>query len=273
MKQIRTGSNDPNYNPTQNSDSNDMQTAPHNAMKRALVTGSSRGIGRAIALRLAEDGYHVLVHGSRPSDALQKTAEKIRQNGGSAETVIADLRDVHQAEKLAEEAKDLDVLILNASLQYRTPWREISVEACLEQLTCNYVSSLILMQNASDYMIRQNWGRIIVIGSVQIIKPHPDMLVYSASKSALENTARSLSLQLAKDGVTVNNVSPGVILTDRNRDALADAAYAKAVMESIPVRRYGQPEDCAGIVSFLCSDEAEYITGQTIYTDGGKGIQ
>ena len=122
-------------------------------------------------------------------------------------------------------------------------------------------------------MKKQGWGRIITIGSVQEAKPHPDMLVYSASKAAQENMMRSLSLQLAKDGITVNNIAPGVIYTDRNVEALSDPVYAKKVTDSIPVGFYGEPKDCAGIVSLLCSEEGRYITGQSIYVDGGKSVQ
>ena len=95
----------------------------------------------------------------------------------------------------------------------------------------------------------------------------------TASKAAQTNMVQSLALQLAKDGITVNNVAPGVIYTDRNLDALLDEAYAKKVMDSIPVGFYGMPEDCAGIVSLLCSEEGRYITGQSIYVDGGKSVQ
>ena len=122
-------------------------------------------------------------------------------------------------------------------------------------------------------MKEQGWGRIITIGSVQEAKPHPDMLVYSASKAAQTNMAQSLSLQVAKDGITVNNVAPGVIYTDRNIAVLSDADYAKKVTDSIPVGFYGEPDDCAGIVSLLCSEEGRYITGQSIYVDGGKSVQ
>jgi NAD(P)-dependent dehydrogenase (short-subunit alcohol dehydrogenase family) len=122
-------------------------------------------------------------------------------------------------------------------------------------------------------MKENGWGRIITIGSVQQTKPHPDMLIYSASKAAQENMVRSLSLQLAPFGITVNNVAPGVIATDRNVQALSDAEYAQKVRDSIPAGFYGQPEDCAGIVSLLCSGDGRYITGQSIFVDGGKSIQ
>ena len=241
-------------------------------MKTALVTGSSRGIGRAIAIRLAQDGYKVIVHGAGNISKANETKQIIEQNGGVAEVIISDLTDLSETKELCEKLKECDVLILNASLQYRTPWQEISVEACYEQLNCNFVSSMMLIQAVAENMKQKGWGRIITIGSVQEAKPHPDMLIYSASKAAQTNMVKSLALQLAKDGITVNNVAPGVIYTDRNVDALSDPEYAKKVTDSIPVGFYGEPEDCAGIVSLLCSDEGRYITGQNIFVDGGKGI-
>lgn len=174
---------------------------------------------------------------------------------------------------MAERVGNIDVLVLNASLQYRTHWDEITPEACYEQLNCNFVSSLILIQNCVKNMKDNKWGRIITIGSVQEAKPHPDMLIYSASKAAQTNMMRSLSLQLAGYGITVNNVAPGVIYTDRNIEALSDPVYAKKVTDSIPAGFYGKPEDCAGMVSLLCSEQGRYITGQSIYIDGGKSVQ
>ena len=202
-----------------------------------------------------------------------ETVKIIIQNGGKAEVVTANLCDIKQTEKLAETVNEIDVIVLNASLQYRTPWAEITVEECYEQLNCNFVSSMLLIQAAVPYMKKNGWGRIVTIGSVQEAKPHPDMLVYSASKAAQTNMMQSLSLQLAKDGITVNNVAPGVIYTDCNVKALSDPEYAEKVTDSIPVGFYGEPEDCAGIVSLLCSDEGRYITGQSIYVDGGKSVQ
>lgn len=242
-------------------------------MKTALVTGSSRGIGRAIAIRLAQDGYRILVHGAENHIKAEETKAMIENNGGVAEVLIANLCDLNETKALGEKIKNIDVLILNASLQYRTPWQEITVDACYEQLNCNFVSSMMLIQATVDNMRKNKWGRIITIGSVQEAKPHPDMLVYSASKAAQTNMMKSLSLQLAKDGITVNNVAPGVIYTDRNIEALSDPEYAKKVTDSIPVGFYGMPEDCVGIVSLLCSDEGRYITGQNIFVDGGKGVQ
>lgn len=241
--------------------------------KRALVTGSSRGIGRAIAVALAADGYEVLVHCAGNIQKAEETREMIEKAGHSATVIQADLCNVDQTAKLAAEMGDIDALVLNASVQFRNKWERIPLNECRDQINCNFISSLLLIQGAVPHMRKTGWGRIVTIGSVQEVKPHPDMLVYSASKAAQTNMMRSLSLQLAKDGITVNNVAPGVIYTDRNTKALADPAYARQVMDSIPVGFYGKPEDCAGIVSLLCSEEGRYITGQSIFVDGGKSVQ
>jgi len=241
--------------------------------KKALVTGSTRGIGRAIAIRLAKEGYHVMVHGASNLNKATETKKIIEENGGTVEVIIANLCDLKQTEDLAKKVADTDVLVLNASVQHRTQWQEISADACYEQLNCNFVSSMMLIQAVAAHMKEKQWGRIITIGSVQEAKPHPDMLVYSASKAAQTNMVHNLALQLAKDGITVNNIAPGVIYTDRNVEALSDEAYAKKVVGLIPAGYYGEPEDCVGIVSLLCSEEGRYITGQSIYVDGGKSIQ
>lgn len=241
-------------------------------MKTALVTGSSRGIGKAIALRLAQDGYRVIIHCAGNTEKAEQVKNAIQNQGGNALTVQCDLRNPEEAKKLLSRTGPVDVLVLNASIQYKTPWQEITLEACMEQLSCNFVSSMVLMQQYAGHMKAQKWGRIVTIGSVQEAKPHPDMLVYSASKAAQTNMVQSLAVQLAPYGITVNNVAPGVIATDRNAQALSDPAYAKIVSDSIPMGYYGQPEDMAGLVSLLCSEDGRYITGQSIYADGGKSL-
>lgn len=240
--------------------------------KRALVTGSSRGIGRAIAIALAADGYEVLIHCAGNMQKAEETRKLIERAGHSATVIQADLCNLDQTARLVAEMGDIDALVLNASVQYRNKWEQISQDECRDQLNCNFISSLLLIQGAVPHMRTAGWGRVVTIGSVQEVKPHPDMLVYSASKAAQTNLMRSLALQLAKDGITVNNVAPGVIYTDRNTKALAEPAYAQQVMDSIPVGFYGKPEDCAGIVSLLCSEKGRYITGQSIFVDGGKSI-
>jgi len=129
-----------------------------------------------------------------------------------------------------------------------------------------------LIQKYAPYMQSKRWGRIITVGSVQQQKPHKDMLIYAASKSAQENMARNLAKQLAPFGITVNNVAPGVIETPRNERALADEAYAKQIMDGIPCGHTGVPTDCSGLVLLLCSEEGRYITGDDIYIDGGMKL-
>ncbi len=240
--------------------------------KTALVTGASRGIGRAIALQLAKDGFRVLVHYAENLSAAKQVMDEIIDSGAEAELLQADLCDAGQVEAMAETLTNVDVLVLNASVQEKTPWEQITQEAAIKQLQCNFLASMRMIQAVVPYMRQQKWGRIVTIGSVQERKPHPDMLVYAASKAAQTNMVQSLALQLAKDGINVNNVAPGVIYTQRNEDALSDLMYAQKVMDSIPMGFYGEPADCAGLVSFLCSDQSRYITGQCIYVDGGKGI-
>ena len=152
--------------------------------KRALVTGSSRGIGRAVALALAGDGYEVIVHGASDSPKLWETKTMIEQNGGVATVEIADLCDLGATAALGQRIGNVDVLVLNASVQFRTPWQEITAEACQKQLNCNFVSSMLLIQACVPHMKEKKWGRIVTIGSVQEAKPHPDMLIYSSIKAA-----------------------------------------------------------------------------------------
>ena len=240
--------------------------------KTALVTGASRGIGAAIAKRLASDGYHVIIHYATNTPKAESLSEAFIAHGGSCELMKADLQDLTQTSALAKSLPAIDALILNASVQYRRPWQEINAEEASLQLNCNFTSSLLLIQAVSKNMQKNHWGRIVTIGSVQETKPHPDMLIYSSSKAAQANMVKSLASQLAKDGIIVNNVCPGVIATDRNKEVLSDESYARRVMDSIPAGSWGKPEDCTGIVSLLCSEEARYITGQSIYVDGGKSL-
>lgn len=241
--------------------------------KKALITGSSRGIGRAVALRLAQDGFDVLIHYAGNKESALETKAQIEKTGGTAQLIQADLCALEQTIKIGEVAASADVLVLNASVQIRKKWQEITVEECNTQINCNFISSMLLIQASVPNMQKKEWGRIVTIGSVQEKKPHPDMLIYSASKAAQTNMVQSMALQLAPFGITVNNVAPGVISTDRNVQALADPIYNQKVVESIPLGYIAQPEDCAGIVSLLCSDDGRYITGQNIFVDGGKGIQ
>lgn len=240
--------------------------------KKALVTGASRGIGSAIALELARAGADVVVHYAGNAAAAQNICDQIRAMGRQSSIVQADLSAPCACDGLIDGIGQVDILVLNASVQIKKPWETITDEDFDIQMNCNLRSSMKLIQQAVPSMRKKKWGRIVTIGSVQEAKPHPDMLVYSATKAAQTMMVKSLALQVAADGITINNVAPGVIYTDRNIEALSDPEYAKKVTASIPVGYYGEKEDCAYIVRLLCSDEGRYITGQSYYVDGGKGL-
>ncbi len=162
-----------------------------------------------------------------------------------------------------------DILVLNASMQYRKPWEEITPEEFDDQVYCSLRASLLLMQKLVPPMRENKWGRIITVGSIHEAKPNPDMLIYAATKTAQTTMARLLAKQPAKDGVMVNSISPGVITTDRNARSLSDPEWHDTVMARVPMGYFGKPADCAGIVMLLCSEQGKYITGQQIYVDSG----
>lgn len=237
------------------------------AGKKALVTGSTQGIGFAVAKSLSEAGAKVFINGTN-----QTKAERALEHIPGASLAVCDLSAPDCADRLYEMTGDVDILILNASIQYRKAWNEITDEEFDKQMAVNFKASLKLIQKYAPYMQKQKWGRIITVGSVQQQKPHKDMLIYAATKSAQENMVRNLAKQLAPDGITVNNVAPGVIETPRNDAALADKAYAGQVLAGIPLGYAGNSTDCTGVIALLCSEDGRYMTGEDIYIDGGMKL-
>lgn len=235
--------------------------------KSALITGGSQGIGLAAAKLLAGAGAKVYINGSN-TDKAQKAAEEIL----GACAAVCDLAQPDCAETLHAITGDVDILILNASIQIRKAWDTITGDEFDRQIAVNLKSSLLLIQKYTPYMQKKHWGRIITVGSVQQSKPHKDMLVYAAAKSAQENMVKNLAKQLAPYGITVNNIVPGVISTPRNEEALADKDYAKQVINGIPCGYPGTPEDCGPAFLLLCSHEGRYITGTNIDIDGGMKL-
>lgn len=244
--------------------------------KRVLITGSSRGIGRALAMGFAQNGADVALHGISHRKEMDEAFALVSQYGSKVVTVLGDLGDPSAADRIIKETIEklggIDILVCNASIQIRSPWMEITYEQMLSQTQVNMFSTLGLIQGAVKNMLKNGWGRVITIGSVQQDKPHPDMLVYSANKMAVLNIAQSLALQLADKNITVNNIAVGTIYTDRNVEALKDEEYHEKVKNDIPMKRIGNPEDCVGAVLMLSSDAGKYITGENLHIDGGKNI-
>lgn len=244
--------------------------------RRALVTGSSRGIGAAIALAFAEAGADVAIHGTGDSDQARDISARIAALGRRTAAIMADLSADDGARRAFSGAEaalgHIDILVLNASVQIRKPWLEFTRADIDLQIAVNYRSSLELIQLAAPAMRARQWGRVLTLGSVQETRPHPEMLVYSSLKHAQTGLALGLAKELAPHGVTLNNLAPGVIRTDRNATALADTGYAEKVRAAIPAGFFGESADCTGAALMLCSDAGRYITGQNLFVDGGLGL-
>jgi NAD(P)-dependent dehydrogenase (short-subunit alcohol dehydrogenase family) len=244
--------------------------------RTALVTGSSRGIGAAIALGLAEAGADVAVHYAGSRAQAEALAERIRGIGRRSVALGADLGTPGEPGRLFEAAVNalgaIDILVSNVAVQIPEPWDRITAEHFESQVRTNWQSGFELIQKAAPAMLERGWGRILTVGSVQEAKPHPDMVVYSALKAAQTLTVRNLAKQFAGRGVTVNNLAPGVIETDRNTGRLAAPAYQAKVLAQIPAGRVGDVRDCVGAALLLCSEAGRYITGQSLLVDGGMSL-
>jgi 3-oxoacyl-[acyl-carrier protein] reductase len=235
----------------------------------ALVTGASRGIGRAIAQRLAAQGAHV-VAAARANNS-REVAERIVAAGGRAEHVTLDVTTAGGPEEaiagtMARHGR-LDILVNNAGIAKDQLMLRMKREDWEAVLTTNLTSAFALTQAALKPMIRQRSGRIINISSVVGQSGNPGQANYAASKAGLIGFTKSVALEVASRGITVNVVAPGLIDTDMTRDLTADARQEWEAR--IPLKRLGTPDDIAAAVCFLASDEASYITGQVVAVNGG----
>lgn len=237
-------------------------------MKRVLVTGSTQGIGKAIAKRFVADGYSVIVH---CSNDIEK-AERIKNEIGADKAVICDLSDMEQVAEIKDATGAVDVLVINASVQYKQKWQDISDYEIEKQLNVNVVSTLKLIQTYYPDMETNGFGRIITIGSVNQHRQHPELSFYAATKCAVMSLVKNIAKEVAPFGVTVNNVSPGAILTPRNANVYEDEVARKKVESAIPVGRFGSPEEIAGVVVMLANDDGSYVTGADIRVDGGMSL-
>ncbi len=235
--------------------------------KKALITGSTQGIGYAVAKAFIEAGADVIIHCRD-----EQKAERVAKELGAAGYAAADLADPGSAASLYAQTGDVDILICNAGVQYRTHWDEIEDAEFDTQINVNLRSTLKLIQQYYPHMKEQKWGRIVTVGSVQQTNPHPDMAIYAATKCAVMSLVENIAKQVAPTGVTVNNLSPGVIDTPRNAAALADDVYREKVLAGIPSHFAGEGHDLAGAALLLCSDAGRYITGIDLVVDGGMHL-
>jgi len=240
-------------------------------MKTAVVTGASKGIGRAIALALSRDGFQTAVHYCASHSAALETVAAIRSDGGVAHQFQADLTDPEQATDLIKrvnaEFGEIHTLVCNAGIMHSQLLAFTKFEDWRAVLNANLDSAFLLTKALARPMARRRAGRIIYISSDAALLGDLMRCAYSASKAGLLGLARTAARELAPSSVTVNAITPGIIETDMTAD-IPDTRRAKQ-LAAIPLGRFGKPEEVAGIVRFLASDDAAWITGQTISVDGG----
>ncbi|WP_312398172.1 SDR family NAD(P)-dependent oxidoreductase [Chryseobacterium sp.] len=253
--------------------------------KRALVTGSSSGLGEAIAKMLAEEGAEVIIHG-RDKNRAEKVADLIRKKGGFAEVAIGDLstdEGANQVSEMALKSGKIDILVNNAGATSHKSWGEATADDWLNLYNTNVVSYVRMIQRIVPQMKNLGWGRVIHIGGGLGIQPIKEQPHYNATLAARHNMSVSLARSLKDTGITSNVVSPGAIINPMVEEWLKNAAPKfnwgtdpeeikyKAVQELIPndTGRFGEPEEIAGAVIYLCSRFADYISGSVLRVDGG----
>ncbi len=245
--------------------------------KSALITGSSRGIGRAVALRFARDGAKVVVNCVASRDKAEAVAKEIRAAGGEAVVAVGDVSKRADAERLVKSAIEafgkLDILVSNAGIIMDRPFTESTDEDWVRSIEVNLTGFFNMARAALPHMIERRSGRVIATGSC--ITEVADFggnkySVCTASKGGITMMLRPIAAEAAPYGVTVNSVSPGYIATEMLGQI--DAEGLKSALRLVPMGRYGKPEEIAAAMAFLASDEAAYITGQTLRVNGGLSM-
>ena len=244
--------------------------------KTAIITGGGRGIGRAICLRLSQEGAAIVVAECDQPEAKQVAAE-IEKAGGSAIAVTTDIRRVADVRRMVEETLKqlgrIDILVNNAGVATFCPFLEVSEELWETTLNTNLKGMFFCAQAVAPIMIEQGWGRIINLASTASEVGIEGLAHYCASKGGVRLLTRAMALELGPRNITVNAVAPGTTETRLNTHLLADPAFRKKQLADIPLRRVGETTDIAGAVAFLASSDANYITGEILYVDGGYVVR
>jgi glucose 1-dehydrogenase len=242
--------------------------------KVALVTGGDQGIGRGIALRLAQEGADVAFGFRSNQQGATETVADLQKLGRKAAAIQGDLGKLADVRKVVAEAivkmGRIDILVNNAGLERHADFWEVTEQDFDLVLNVNLKGVFFITQSFVKHLMdRKNPGKVINISSVHEELPFPHFASYCASKGGLKMLCRNLAIELAPFGITVNNIAPGAIETPINTKLLNDPVKLNALLENIPLRRLGKPEDVAGMAAFLASSDADYVTGTTFFVDGG----
>lgn len=242
--------------------------------KCALVTGASRGIGRAIAVALAKAGADVAINFAGNEEAAKQTEELCAAYGANTLVIKADVANADECKAMLEQVKErfgkLDVLVNNAGITKDKLMIGMTEADFMDVINTNLKGSFLCMQMVSKLMLKQRYGRIINLSSVVGLHGNVGQVNYAASKAGVIGMTKSAAKELASRNITVNAVAPGMIETDMT--AVIPEKAKEAMMAGIPAGRAGKPEEIANVVVFLASEKAAYITGQVISVDGGMGI-
>ena len=242
--------------------------------KVAVVTGSSSGIGEAIALAFAAEGAAVVVNYSRHEDAAQKVLDKIENAGGKGLVVGADVSDPKEVEAMVQQAVGtfgrLDIMVNNAGMERKMPFLETPFEVWQQTIAVNLTGPWLGCQAAAKQMVTQGeGGRIINVSSVHEDLAMPTNSPYCATKGGVRMLMRTLAVELAPHDITVNNIAPGAIETPMDAPLEQNPDQMKKLLSEIPLGRMGKPEEVANLAIFLASDDSSYVTGSTLFVDGG----
>jgi 3-oxoacyl-[acyl-carrier protein] reductase len=244
------------------------------AGKIAIVTGGSRGIGRAISVALAQAGAHVVVNYRSNEEAAKETLRRIEEAGGKGEILGFDVADPESVDAAVKDAAKrhghIDILVNNAGISVDQLLLRVSAKDLEMTWATNVNGAVYCAKAAIRPMMRNKWGRIISLSSVVAESGNAGQVAYAASKAALLGMTRTLAREYASRGITVNAVAPGFIETDMTAD-LPDTAR-QSIVDQTPIGRIGRPEEVAAAVVFLASEEASYITGQVVRVNGGMHV-